>query len=290
MKKNIVLLLLVLVIITMVGCSQVEQQKVMSAVTNALELPEIKAIREMTTDDGIMLGDLFEAGLSSPTYELYDPAEDGNTYVTIKGNVNYNGQDIVVAIQYKQVKDDYYEFYTITYNDIPQNMLQANAFYEYLYEQYENSKQEIDTNTSIKTSSGAESASQVSNLNNILDLFKMNQDQIIKSFGDPIDSTSYEGAFWLIYDAQSFAFDYNDNSMLAITLYHGMKIEGITIGDTPETIRNILGNPIEEYFYEDEMSEGDEGYYMFYEKDGYQIQFYSTSEFSPTVSVLINEL
>lgn len=151
MRKNIVLLVLVLVIMTMVGCSQVEQQEMMSSVTNALELPEVKAIREMTLDNGVKLGDLIESGLSSPTYELYDPAEDGNTYVTIKGNVNYNGQDIVAIIQYKKVEDDYYEFYALEYNEIAQNMLQVDVFFEYLFEQYADSIEEVVTNTSTDT-------------------------------------------------------------------------------------------------------------------------------------------
>ncbi len=73
-------MILILILISLVGCSQTDQQEMMSAVSDALDSPEVAAIKVMTMDDGVLLGDLFEAGLSSLTYELNDPAEDGNTY------------------------------------------------------------------------------------------------------------------------------------------------------------------------------------------------------------------
>ncbi|MCC5910057.1 MAG: zinc ribbon domain-containing protein [Clostridiaceae bacterium] len=113
---------------------------------------ETKAIKEMVMDSGIKLGDLIEAGVSSPTYELYDPAEDGNTYVTIKGDILYHDIPVEVAIQYKKVSEDEdgsrYEFHTVTYNDIPRNQLQAMVFFEYLHQEYEKKHSNIQGNIS----------------------------------------------------------------------------------------------------------------------------------------------
>lgn len=130
-------LLMILVSFLLSGCTNTDQQELTSIAYDAIELPEVELIKSMEMDNGILLGDLFDSGLSSTTYELYDPADDGNTYVTIKGNATYNNQGIIITVQYKKMENDNYEFHTMAYNDIVQNEFEAISFFEYLYDQYE---------------------------------------------------------------------------------------------------------------------------------------------------------
>jgi|GEM_PF-4509345 len=140
-KRKKLLLIICFILLVSSGCSQTEQQEVKSNILNKMNSEEVKIIKEMVMDSGAKLGDLFEAGISSVTYETYDPASDGNTYVTIKGNVIYKEIDVVAGVQYKKVNEtdqgSEYEFYTLTFNDIPQSELVAIGFFEYLHEMYE---------------------------------------------------------------------------------------------------------------------------------------------------------
>lgn len=130
------LITVIILLVLMTGCSSTEQQDIKSKILENIDSPEVTMIRNMTTDEGIRLGDLFDAALGSPVYELYHPAEDGNTYVTISGNITYRDVPAVMAMQYKKVSDEHYEFYTITVNDIPVNSYEVSSFYEFLYNSY----------------------------------------------------------------------------------------------------------------------------------------------------------
>ena len=101
----------------LIGFEATEQQEVKSTLLNTVESSIVKQIKSLTTPEGILLGDLIEAGMGSCTYELYDPAEDGNTYVTISGNITYDGIPVVAKLQYKQISESEFEFYTLVYND-----------------------------------------------------------------------------------------------------------------------------------------------------------------------------
>lgn len=125
-----------LILILITGCSNTEQQELKSKIMENIDSPEVSMIRNMTTDEGVLLGDLFDAALGSPIYELYDPAEDGNTYVTISGNITYRDVPAVMTMQYKKVSDEHYEFYTITVNDIPVNSYEISSFFDFLYNSY----------------------------------------------------------------------------------------------------------------------------------------------------------
>lgn len=131
------------IVILSLTLGNTEKQELTSQVKNTVNASQVEAIKSLKSEgSSATLGELIEAGVSSASYELYDPAEDGNTYVTIKGNITYNEQPVVVALQYKKVGEDSYEFYTMTYNDVPQNELEAAAFFQYLQESYDKKQQD----------------------------------------------------------------------------------------------------------------------------------------------------
>ena len=135
-KSKPIILILLLLIFILIGCEATEQQEVKSTLLNTVESSIVKQIKSLTTSEGVMLGELIEAGMGSCTNELYDPAEDGNTYVTISGNITYDGIPVVAKLQYKQISETEFEFYTLVYNDLPCTQLETAAFFEYLYESY----------------------------------------------------------------------------------------------------------------------------------------------------------
>lgn len=124
-----------LILFSVSACSSSADQEMnnvfqqVKSMVNDEEIRNIEIIKNMVSDDGYKMGDLIENALASPTYEFYDPAEDGNVYITIKGNVKYKNVPVAVTLQYKKVGDERYEFYTMTYNDIPQNKLETLAFF-----------------------------------------------------------------------------------------------------------------------------------------------------------------
>lgn len=136
MKSRKWLILIVAFILILSGCTRAEQQEVKHKVLESSYSPEVNQIRNMTTDEGIPLGELIDAGLSSPTFELYDPAEDGNTYITISGNIMYRDTEAVMKLQYKKISENEYEFYTITINDIPIDSNEISEAFEYLKDSY----------------------------------------------------------------------------------------------------------------------------------------------------------
>ena len=121
-----------------VGCSMTEQQEFKSILLNELQSEEVSEIKNIIIDDTYPLGELIDNSLQSPTYELYNPAEDGNTYVTIKGNISYAEQDVVATLQYKDIGEGRYEFSTLALNDIPQNGIFIAQFFDFLISNYNN--------------------------------------------------------------------------------------------------------------------------------------------------------
>lgn len=147
----IIISILLITTLVLTGCSLTEQQGVKSSLQNAINSPEVQSIRNMTTNEGLKLGDLFDAGMGSPSYELYDPAEDGNTYVTVKGNMTYKKVPVVVAIQYKKINKTEYEFYTLTTNDIPVDEIEASQFFEFFKTEYEKGQQPLNNSKTSLT-------------------------------------------------------------------------------------------------------------------------------------------
>lgn len=246
MKKGILLLIL-LALIT--GCSQVEQQEAKSAVINALELPEVQVIRAMEMDNGVKLGELFEAGLSSPTYELFDPAEDGNTYVNIQGNASLNGQNIVVTVQYKQMDDESYDFHVVAFNDIPQNLIQANGFFEFLYEEYDkiNEIETIDQN--VNSGNNSEDVDILFNSNQeLLNFLNDNRFLFIDDanwfYEFDTNRTVYgilDGGYWVEEKYEVKEVNYNENFIIINILESTTNSEdGTTIDETNHLQKVII--------------------------------------------------
>jgi len=140
---NLIMAIFIIVMssVLMIGCSQVADQELKSIFLDAVNSEQVKTIKDFQLDNGYRLGDLIDTGLAAPTYELFDPAVDGETYITISGNILYNNQEVVVGLQYKRINEtngnENYEFYTLVYNDLPQNALETVNFFNYLIENYE---------------------------------------------------------------------------------------------------------------------------------------------------------
>lgn len=136
MKVRMVLLI-VIVLLFINGCEITTKQEIKSVISNIKESPEVTAVRRAPIDDGVILGDLIDSGISDTVWEIYDPAEDGNKYVTISGNILYEDTLVVVKIQYQIYNDEKIVFNAMTYNDVPQKKLETTAMFNYLKEEYE---------------------------------------------------------------------------------------------------------------------------------------------------------
>lgn len=203
MKKiNLVIVVVLGVIILGMALGNTEKQEIISQVASVVNADQIAAIKALQSEGSeATLGELIEAGVSSATYELYDPAEDGNTYVTIKGNITYNDQPVVVALQYKQIDEDNYEFHTMTYNDIPQNQLESAGFFEYLNDSYKKKRNEVSVEEKAEVKAEevksepvktvAEPQKKISVYENGNYGFVVNYPS---EFGEPFESDSGDGA------------------------------------------------------------------------------------------------
>lgn len=137
LKQIFTVLLIVIVPLFISGCDITTKQEIKSVISNIKESPEVTAVRRAPIDDGVILGDLIDSGISDTVWEIYNPAEDGNKYVTISGNVLYEDTLVVVKIQYQIYDDEKIEFNAMTYNDVPQKKLETTAMFSYLKEEYE---------------------------------------------------------------------------------------------------------------------------------------------------------
>lgn len=143
MKKIFLMLLSTLALLT--GCTTTGVQEAKSTVLDAIESPVVQSIKAMTLDGSdYKIGDLVDASMGSPTYELYDPAEDGNIYVTVKGNITYADVPVVATLQYKKLEDEHYEFYTLCFNEVPQTNLVVGQFFDFLVKSYEATQSKIN--------------------------------------------------------------------------------------------------------------------------------------------------
>ena len=94
---------------------------------------DIKEVRFYGSD--YTLGQLIDAGIGSPTYESYQSKEDGRTYIKITGNMVYDGVPVVAVLKYVWLGmssdgSASYEFHSLTFNDVPQNELAIDQFFE----------------------------------------------------------------------------------------------------------------------------------------------------------------
>jgi hypothetical protein len=130
------ILLIIIVPLFISGCDITTKQEIKSIISDIKESPEVTVVRKAPIDDSVTLGDLIDSGISDTVWEIYDPAEDGNKYVTISGNVLYEDTLVVVKIQYQIYDDEKIGFNAMTYNDVPQKKLEATAMFNYLKEEY----------------------------------------------------------------------------------------------------------------------------------------------------------
>lgn len=119
------------------GCDITTKQQINSVISNVKELPEVIAVRKLPMEDGVILGELIDTGLVDTVWKIYDPAENGNKYVTISGNVLYKDKLITVKIQYQMYDDEKIKFTAMTYNDVPQNEKSSAEMFRYLKKEYE---------------------------------------------------------------------------------------------------------------------------------------------------------
>ncbi|TCT14560.1 hypothetical protein EDC18_10541 [Natranaerovirga pectinivora] len=149
--KKLLIVLFLLVLMAFSACSQINQQDAKSAILNTINSQEVKEIKSLVDEEsGYTLGKLIDSSLSSPTYELYDPAKDGKKYVTISGVLNFKGVDVVATLQYKSIGEGEYEFYTLVYNDIPANNLETVEFFRFLRENVKDEKEVITESKVLK--------------------------------------------------------------------------------------------------------------------------------------------
>ena len=137
LKQTSFILMFAIVAIFINGCDAATKQQAKSIISNITESAEVTAVRNSTMDNGAKLGDLIDSGISDTVWEIFDPAEDGNKYVTISGNVLYQKTLVVVKIQYRIYDDDNIKFNAMAYNDVPQNAVNTAAMFKYLEEQHE---------------------------------------------------------------------------------------------------------------------------------------------------------
>lgn len=258
MKKNIYMII-VMSIALFTSCSMNEQQEIKSIVKSVTNEEEMSLIKNMELDGNVKLGDLVDAGVGSPTYELYDPAEDGNTYITIKGNITYNDIPMVVALQYKKVSEENYEFYTITYNDVPQNELERIAFFNYLYEVYNSETEEVQEIEENEEIASSEEIVEQNTGNIYLDSLELTIREMNSVFGERTSEYDYNGGYYVEYDDDGYrilfvtnAFDVSENSEVIQTIVFNPNaiFDDIYVGMDLNSLDSIKNNLLHEQYDE----------------------------------------
>lgn len=108
--------------------------------TSGLQDQAKEDIKDFTFDGSdYSLGQLVDAAIGSPTYESYQSKEDGRTYIKITGNMVYDGVPVVSVLKYVWLGmssdgSASYDFHSLTFNDVPQNELAIDQFFEFLEE------------------------------------------------------------------------------------------------------------------------------------------------------------
>ena len=120
--------------------NKIENTEGKSVDTSGLQDQAKEDIKDFTFDGSdYSLGQLVDAAIGSPTYESYQSKEDGRTYIKITGNMVYDGVPVVSVLKYVWLGmssdgSASYEFHSLTFNDVPQNELAIDQFFEFLEE------------------------------------------------------------------------------------------------------------------------------------------------------------
>lgn len=130
-------LVFILTIALVVGCSSQTKGKENLVVLDALESPLVMTLKEMPFEGTeYALGAIVDASMVSTTYEHLNPASDGNVYLRVKGKVMYQGTDVVAKIEYRENGQSGYVFHKLTLDESDQSVLAVGDFFNFLLEQY----------------------------------------------------------------------------------------------------------------------------------------------------------
>lgn len=78
------------------------------------------------------LGEAIEGFVGNPRWKSIE-AEDGFTYVNIRGEISFHDKPVTMTLQYKLDGNSFY-FNALEFNDIPQNSFMYFALIEKIYE------------------------------------------------------------------------------------------------------------------------------------------------------------
>lgn len=207
-KRLSVLILMVIVSLRLIGCTTTDKQNMKSIVLDVDKSQEVANIKSMTlTGTDYSIGELIDSALKSSTYELYNPAEDGNRYVTITGSLTYMNKPVLAVLQYKYIGHDEYEFYALEFNDIPQDKLTVSIFFDFLVENYTKNKG-LDSNKENKNTNVSKDSSINSSINKSYDTILYTNDRYgysinyPKEWGIAEESEKGDGCILYIDDAE----------------------------------------------------------------------------------------
>ena len=72
------------------------------------------------------LQEMAEGFMGSPSWSSIK-ADDGESYVNLNGDITFHEKSVTALIQFKLNQDDTFKYQAIEFNDVPQNMIIANA-------------------------------------------------------------------------------------------------------------------------------------------------------------------
>jgi hypothetical protein len=90
---------------------------------------------------GVTLGEALESFMSNVKWESLK-ADDGHTYVNVRGGITYYDKPVTAVVQYKMIgKTGNFEFNAFEINEVPQSVLVYNALIEKAYEEVQQKQQ-----------------------------------------------------------------------------------------------------------------------------------------------------
>ncbi len=108
-------------------------------------------------------------------------------------------------------------------------------------------------------------------------------DDILTTLGSPKEEGTFEGSYYLSYEQIIFFLNSMERQgrVASFAVWKGMKIERATVGMTPDSIKEALGNPINEGI------NPEKDYYLLYKLGDNTVIFFAKDENSPTTSALV---
>ena len=113
---NLKSVLIIPIIFIIFGCDLFSEDKKAQQVKNG----KLNSCPQMT------LQEMAEGFMGSPSWSSIK-ADDGGSYVNLKGDITFHEKPVTALVQFKLNQDDTFEFQAFEINDVPQNTLIANA-------------------------------------------------------------------------------------------------------------------------------------------------------------------